>query len=350
MKVLHQDALALATQLLTDRGAPTAHAVLQASALLEAELKGHPSHGLQRLPRLLLRVECGLANPRAAGLSEWHTSSVLSVDGERGLGPVIAMAALRQLEQRVVSTGIAMAAIRNNNHLGMLAWYVERAAKNGCIGIALSSSEALVHPHGGTRAMLGTNPLAIAVPTAGQPLVLDLATSTVSMGKIHHHAANGKPLGEGWARNELGQPTTDATHAKRGAIAPFGGAKGYGIGIALELMVAAIAQSALAPDIRGTLDAEAVCNKGDVLIVIQPASASGLGHRLEAYLDAVRASPPDEPGCPVRVPGDGAAQRHAQLLRDGFDVPSALWNELQALAKAPSMSLTPPPLHQGQQQ
>lgn len=345
MKVFHQDAMALATRLLTDRGALKDHAVLQAGALIEAELKGHPSHGLQRLPRLLSRIERGLANPHTAGLSEWRTDSVLSVDGERGLGPVVAMAALQQLEQRVLSTGIAMAAIRNNNHLGMLAWYVEHAAESGCIGIALSSSEALVHPHGGTRAMLGTNPLAIAVPTAGQPLVLDLATSTVSMGKIHHHAVNGQPLCEGWARDDLGQPTTDAARAKHGAIAPFGGAKGYGIGIALELMVAAIAQSALAPDIRGTLDSDAVCNKGDVLIVIQPPSAPGLGNRLEAFLQAIRASPAAEAGYTVRVPGDGAAQRRTQLLREGFDVRPELWDELQALAKSPSISPSSPALH-----
>ncbi len=347
MNATAQQATALATRLLTQRGVPQGHAAVQAGVLVEAELKCHPSHGLQRLPRLLARIERGLADPLAQGTGHWRSAAVLEVDGERGLGPVVALHALRQLGERVADTGIALAAIRNSNHLGMLAWYVEQVAASGRIGIALSSSEALVHPHGGTRAMLGTNPLAIAVPTAAQPLVLDLATSTVSMGKIHHHAATGRPIPEGWARDAEGRATTDAARARHGAIAPFGGAKGYGIGMAVELLVAALAGSALAPEVRGTLDAESICNKGDVLIVIDTASAPDLAGRLAAYLDAVRDSPRADPAEPVRVPGDGAAARRAEALRDGFAIDPRLWRELQALALDTPPSSPPTTTHQG---
>lgn len=350
VSVTAQEATTLGIRLLTQRGAPLEHAALQAGVLIEAELKGHPSHGLQRLPRLLARIERGLADPCSGGVGRWRSAALLEVDGERGLGPVVAMQALRQLQERAASTGIALAAIRNSNHLGMLAWYVEQVAAGGRIGIALSSSEALVHPHGGTRAMLGTNPLAVAVPTAGQPLVLDLATSTVSMGKIHHHAAAGRPIPAGWARDAKGRPTTDAAQAKGGAIAPFGEAKGYGIGMAVELLVAALAGSALAPDIRGTLDAESVCNKGDVLIVIDTASAPDLADRLAGYLDAVRNSPRADLAEPVRVPGDGAAARRARSLREGFAVAPRLWSDLQALAHAPASSTSSSSTSQGQAQ
>ena len=262
MQISNWGSLALVRSLLAQRGTPERYAALQADVLVEAELKGHPSHGLQRLPRLLARMDRGLLNPSASGQSHWRSDAVLVVEGEQGLGPVVAMQALHQLHQRAASTGIALAAIRNSNHLGMLAWYVEHIAARGCIGIVFSSSEALVHPHGGTRAFLGTNPFAIAVPTAGRPLVLDASTSMVSMGKIHHYAASGRPLPEGWARDREGHPTTDAARAMHGAIAPFGGAKGYGLGIAIELLIAALAGSALAPNVRGTLDADALCNKG----------------------------------------------------------------------------------------
>ena len=298
----------------------------------------------------------------ATGSSRWRSDAVLEIDGGRGLGPVVAMNALHLLGQRVASSGIALAAIHNSNHLGMLAWYVEQVAALGHIGIALSTSEALVHPHGGTRAMLGTNPLAIAVPTAARPLVLDLATSTVSMGKVHHHARNGRPLPEGWARDADGHPTTDAERAKSGAIAPFGGAKGYGIGMAIELLVAAgvdviVVDTAHGHSAgvlnRGTLDAEAVCNKGDVLMVISAASAPHIAQQLAGYLDAVRASPAAAQDCPVRVPGDGAAERRAHSLHNGFDISPALWAELQALTRsAPASPASPasPSTHQGQQQ
>jgi L-2-hydroxycarboxylate dehydrogenase (NAD+) len=332
VKISEQEATQLASALMRQRHTPEAHAALQARVLIDAELKGHPSHGLQRLPRLLARIERGLLNPQTEGASHWRSDAVLEVDGQQGLGPVVAIAALGRLGERVDASGIALAAVRNGNHLGMLAWYVERVAAEGRIGIAMSSSEALVHPHGGTRAMLGTNPIAIAVPTAGRPLVLDLATSIVSMGKIHHHAATGRRIPEGWARDIDGCATTDPERAKLGAIAPFGGAKGYGIGLAVELLVAAVAGSALAPDIRGTLDAEAACNKGDVLIVIAPSSAPALAQRLAAYLEAVRNSAPAEPAQPVRAPGDGAARRRDRSQREGFEIAPRLWAELNDLA------------------
>lgn len=336
MKITGQAAAALAANLLEERKALPSHAFLQAHVLVEAELKGHPSHGLQRLPRILARIERGLIDPTTEGASHWRSEAVLDVDGLMGLGPVVAVGALERLLERAASTGIALAAIRNSNHLGMLAYYVEKVAARGHIGIAMSSSEALVHPYGGTRAMLGTNPIAIAVPTAERPLVLDLATSTVSMGKIHHYAANAMPIPEGWARDADGLPTTDAARAKLGSIASFGGAKGYGLGIAIELLVAALAGSALAPDIRGTLDADFVCNKGDVLIAIDSRSASDLLDRLAAYLDLVRGSPSADPGQPVSVPGDGAVRRRERALGEGFEIDPRLWAELNALSLSSS--------------
>lgn len=337
----------LATRLLEERGAPVANARLQAAVLVEAELKGHPSHGLQRLPRTLTRIERGLIDPTAAGTGQWRAEAVLDIDGQTGLGPVVAMAAIEQLRSKVATSGVALAAIRNSNHLGMLAYYVEQLAGHGLIGIAMSSSEALVHPFGGTRAMMGTNPVAIAVPTADRPLVLDLATSTVSMGKIHHHAANAMPIPQGWARDTEGNPTTDARLAMHGAIAPFGDAKGYGLGIAVELLVAALAGSALAPDVRGTLDADFPCNKGDVIIAINPAGGKSSLERLAAYMSLVRQSPPADPERPVGIPGDGARHRRDLALRTGFTISPRLWSELNALSLSPRPGLTPPIAFEG---
>lgn len=339
MLVRRDEALEIAVSALEGRGAPAAHARLQAEVLVEAELKGHPSHGLQRLPRLIKRIDNGVLDPTSSGRARWRGSSLLEVDGGMGFGPVVACAALDELRERVESTGIAIAAIRNSNHLGMLAYYVERLAGSGLAGIALSSSEALVHPFGGTRAMLGTNPLAIAVPTANRPLVLDFATGLVSMGKIHHHAANDMPIPDGWARDANGRPTTDASMAKHGAIAPFGGAKGYGLGIAIELLVAALAGSALAPDIHGTLDADAVCNKGDILIAMTVNAGDAILGQLSDYLNLVRHSPAADPDRPVAVPGDGASARRDKALRDGFDISPRLWDELTALSEHSSALL-----------
>lgn len=328
----------LATRLLREKGTPRDHASLQAQVLVDAELKGYPSHGLQRLPRLLLRIERGLVDPMATGDFAWRSDAVLDGDGQNGLGPVIAFNALQKLRERASTTGVAVAAIRNANHLGMLAYYVEHTAHDGFIAIALSSSEALVHPHGGKKALLGTNPVAIAVPAGnGSPLVVDLATSTVSMGKVHHFAAIGKPLQVGWAKDAKGQPTTDAKLARDGSLAPFGGAKGYALGLAFELIVAAVAGSALAPDAAGTLDAERFCNKGDVFILIEVRRSSDVSKRLAAYLDTIRTCAPDDEERPVIVPGDGARLRKARARRDGIEIDPNLLATLKG-APAPNSS------------
>ncbi|KHJ55217.1 dehydrogenase [Aureimonas altamirensis] len=322
----------LAATSLKRHGAPQDNASLQADLLIEAELRGLPSHGVQRLPRLLSRIDRGLADPQTTGIGVWSRQGFLSVDGKRGLGPVVMMAAMRELEGALAAGGVAIAAIRNANHIGMLAYYVEAAAQAGSIGIVMSSSEALVHPYGGTQAMLGTNPLAAGIPTAGEPFILDLATSVVSMGKIHNHALRGTAIPSEWAVDAQGRPTTDPEAAKAGAIAPFGGAKGYGLGLMIELLVAALAGSHTAPDVRGTLDDIHPANKGDILILVDPAAGGGSASALTAYLDSLRASRPADPAQPVVIPGDGSRKRRTETAARGIDVPDELLQTLSALA------------------
>lgn len=334
MRVAESDLRRLATGLLEERGAPPKVAWLQADLLIEAELRGLPSHGLQRLPRLLARIDRGLADPSATGTHQWRGRALLEVDGQRALGPVAVMTAFKALLPAIEDSGLALAAIRDANHIGMLAYYAEQAARRGLIGILLSTSEALVHPFGGTEAMLGTNPIAIGIPTGEAPFVLDLATSLVSMGKIHNYALRGESLLQGWAVDVDGNPTTDAEAAKSGAIAPFGDAKGYGLGLAFELLVAALAGSDLAPEIHGTLDTTHPANKGDVLILIDPGADERTITRLAAYLDALRCSRPVDIDRPITVPGDGMRTRRSAALRDGIDVPEALLNELRTLQPA----------------
>ena len=312
-------------------GSPAAS--IQTDLLIEAELRGLPSHGLQRLPRLVARLRAGLAHPAASGRILGARGGVCTIDGQRGLGPVVMMRALQDLSRVVESQGVALAAIRNANHIGMLAYYAEAATARGLIGIVLTTSEALVHPFGGTEAMLGTNPIAIGIPTDGAPFLLDLATSRVSMGKIHHHALTGTPIPEGWAVDAEGRATTDPEAGKGGAIAPFGEAKGYGLGLAVELLVAMMAGSAFAPEVGGTLDATEVANKGDILILIDPVAGEGRAAALSAYLDRLRDSRPADPSRPVAVPGDGMRARRAKALSEGIELPDALHDEIRSLAE-----------------
>ncbi|MEM6713164.1 MAG: Ldh family oxidoreductase [Pseudomonadota bacterium] len=319
------------TAALINAGVNRPAAEIQVSALLAAELKGHASHGLLRLPRLVRRIRHGVANPNSTGKHQWVGRSLLQVDGGHGLGPVVAQHAIDALTDRLDDNGIALAAISKSNHIGMLAYYAERMARNGQIAIILSTSEALVHPYGGRYAMLGTNPIAIGVPAGERPFVLDMATSKVSMGKIHHYSDTGQTLDVGWALDGDGNPTTDATAAKAGAIAPFGGPKGYALGLAFEVLVGALTQSALGTDVVGTLDSDKICNKGDLIFAIKPHSGAASAS-IERYLDAVRSTPAIEPGDKVSVPGDRSAAREAEILENGITLPAQLAAELRALS------------------
>jgi len=327
-----KDCTGAAQTALEAAGVPPEAARLQVDLLLDAELRGVPSHGFLRLERIIDRIGNGVANPRTRGVHHWRSASFLSVDGQQGLGPVVAQYAADVLAGRARQNGVAVAAIANNNHIGMLAWHAEAIAEAGLVSIMLTTSEALVHPFGGTRALLGTNPIAIGVPTADGPFVIDLATSLVSMGEIHDHAHRGADLPAGWALDAAGQPTTDAQAAKAGAIAPFGAAKGYALGLAFELLVTALTGAALGREVRGTLDAVHPSNKGDVLILIDP--LSGQGAALAAYLATIRQTPPMAGFEHVLIPGERGRARKAERLAAGLELADAVWTTMQRLRDA----------------
>ncbi|BBX74693.1 Ldh family oxidoreductase [Mycobacterium shinjukuense] len=315
-------------EVLTAYGALEGDAHVQARNLVEGDLRGQHSHGIQRLGVLVGRIRNGVLTPRAAPRQEWQTGAVLRVDGDRGFGPVVAFSAVQAIIDRAETTGVALAAIGNANHLGILAPYVEKMAAAGMVGIALTTSEALVHAWGGAAAMVGTNPIAIAAPTGpgSEPVVLDMSTGSVSMGKILSYAQRGEPIPLGWAVGPSGEPTTDAGLAARaGAISPFGGAKGYALGITVGAVVAAVTGTALGRDIRGTLDETSHCNKGDLLICISP-HVLGSSHLLPAigtYLNQVRASAVGAD--PVTVPGDRARACRQHRLRNGIPLHPNVW-------------------------
>jgi LDH2 family malate/lactate/ureidoglycolate dehydrogenase len=316
-------------------GASRADAIDQANMLVEADLRGHASHGARRLPVLVKRLNAGLMQSAVRAVHEWTAPGALAVDGRRGLGPVVARGALAAAIERAHDQGVVVATIRNSGHLGMLAPYLETMVAAGCAGVALTISEALVHPWGGVRAMVGTNPIGIGIPTGGDPLILDMSTSAVSMGKIIDHAARQEPIPLGWAVDSTGTPTIEATAAVGGAVSPFGGAKGYALGVALEALVALLSGSALGTDVRGTLDTEHPATKGDVFIVFS-VTALGLGSHLAAiadYLRLVRASGNEGS---VTVPGDRARIVRARREREGIPLPADLWDHIIRMSKGMS--------------
>ena len=334
----HQEIEAVCMAALLGAGVPREHAKQQFSLLMEAELRGYASHGLLRLPRVIERIGNKVVDPLQKGAMSWRGTAFLDVDGMQGLGPVVASKALELVGHRARETGVAVAAIRNCDHLGMLGWYAEKVAAQGQILLAFTISEALVHPWGGRKAMLGTNPIAIGIPAVPEPFVVDMATSVVAMGKIHDHSIREEPIPPDWALDAAGNPTTDATAAKDGAIAPFGGAKGYALGLAFEVLVGSLTACALGTAVKGTLDSTNACNKGDLFVVIEP--QEGSAKTVSAFLDEIRQSPASDADRPVRVPGDRAASLRDR--RAGGDIPVSpeIWERLLGLADIDQQSLS----------
>lgn len=325
---------AVIAEALVRHGATPDDADLQAATLVEGDLRGHASHGIRRLPVLAERLRAGVSVSGVELGLEWRTDSALVVDGRRVLGPVAAHRALDLILERAATTGIAMASIRGAGHVGMLAPYLERIVATGNAGLAFTVSEALVHPWGGTTAMVGTNPIGVGIPTEREPFILDMSTAEVSMGKILDHAGRGEPIPLGWAIDADGNPTTDATAAAQGAVSPFGGPKGYALGLALEALVGVLAGSAFGRDVHGTLDVEHPPTKGDLFVVfsLEALGASGSLAGLTRYFDAVRES---GGSAPVAVPGDRARAERAARNTAGIPLDAAVWERALALRNGP---------------
>lgn len=332
--VAHDTVINCACDALVRAGAPADRAAVQAAHLVEADLRGHASHGVQRLRVLVDRMANGVLVPGGPITIRREVPAFLAVDGGDGFGPVVAYRVLAAAATAAATTGVAVAAVRRSGHLGILAPYAEWSAARRLVAVITTTSEPLVHPWGGSEALVGTNPLSIGVPGEPVGLTLDMATSLVPMGRIIHHERRGVPLEPGWALDRSGRPTTDPTAARAGALTPFGGPKGAGLGVALEVLVGGLSATALGRDVSGTLDPSEPCTKGDLFVVIDLArcGVADLPARVGAYLDEVRRSRPIGGDRTVSIPGERASARRTRSREEGITLTDETRRDLEELS------------------
>jgi len=227
-------------------GVPADEAQVVADSLIGANLAGHDSHGVIRIPQYLKAIADDLLKP-GVPLSILHqTAAVLVCDGQWGSGQVQAHRLLQHLVQLARTVGLAAGTLKNCGHIGRLGEYGEAAAAQGFAFLATVNNHGFgraVAPPGGTQGRIGTNPLCLAVPTAGgNPVVLDIGTSVCAEGKVRVQFNKGEPVPEGWLLDAAGRPTTDPGvlyREPRGTILPLGAAqayKGFGIGLLLDML------------------------------------------------------------------------------------------------------------------
>ena len=311
------------------------HATITASRLVEADMRGRSGHGLIRLAAYVERIRAGGINLRPDIAVTHETPVSAQVDGDNGLGQVVMTKATEIAIAKASTSGVAWVGTVHSNHAGAAGLYAEMAADAGLVGLYFAVANANgMPPWGGTEPLLGTNPIAIAMPTKRTPFVLDIATTATSHGTIKVHAREGKPMPEGWVADAAGNPITDARRAGEGFLLPMGGYKGSGLTIAIGLLAGVLNGAAFGADVVDhRRDLSTPTNTGQAILVLRPdlfRPADEVLADLTRHLDALRGSRSGN-GQPVRLPGDEAARVQADSQANGVPVPDHLAKELHEL-------------------
>ncbi len=333
---------AIASSLLRAIGTPETAADRVAQHLVDANLSGHDSHGILRIEQYFEHALDGLVQPAAAPevLKEGPTTAL--VDGHFTWGPVVGDFATEVALAKAKEHGIGMVSVRRCYHLGRVGVYPEKAALDGFLGVAFCNvhGSARVAPWGGTERRLPTNPIAFAVPTRDQPIVVDFATSAVAEGKVRLANKKGEPVPEGWVYDAEGRWTNDpATLYTDGSLAPLGGDqghKGYALSVAMDLFGGLLsgAGSALLTKTYGN---------GLLLQVIDPTLFTERGEYYDKIDDyaAYLKSASRRPGVDqVLLPGDIERRRTQERTQSGLDVPNEVWKMLVRLGDEFNVNVT----------
>ncbi len=275
---------------MTTEGAGVAVAVLVAS-----DARGIESHGVARLPQYVRLIDAGVLDAAATPAIEREGATTALIDVHNGMGQVAGDYVMRLAIAKARAHDVGVVAVRNSNHFGIAGYYAMLALEHDLIGLALTNSSPLVAPTGGRRPMIGTNPIAVAIPTGDdQPFVLDMATSTVPVGRLEVYARKGLPLRPGWAIDAASNETRDAAAGRAGALLPLGGTaetggyKGYGLGVLVDLLTGVLAGGLYGPLIAGLWDATAPSDLGHFFLALNPAAFGPLDHFHERARDLIQ--------------------------------------------------------------
>ena len=269
------------------------------------------------------------------------------MDGDNGLGPVVASRAMDAALDLAAQHGTGFVGVRNSNHFGPAAYYVEKAVARGCIGFAISNAPPNMAPFGGRLRFLGTNPVAVGIPAGDEaPLIFDAATSVVARGKIIVAAHAKEPIPEGWAIDPDGYPTTDAQLALAGAVLPFGGPKGSAISFIIDILCGVMTGAAFASHLTTLEDLSSVQNVGHVVAAVRTdlfLPAGDFSARMDAILRMLKASPP-APGAGGRVlvPGEIELANERRNVALGIELRPAIAAQLSDLGTELGVAFPPP--------
>jgi LDH2 family malate/lactate/ureidoglycolate dehydrogenase len=309
------------TRVLTTLGVPGEDAALVADSLVQADLWGHQSHGLLRLPWYAARLRSGAMRAVTEPVVLSDTGPLVLLDGRDGIGQVLTEHARRLAVERARTHGVGVVGVRDSNHFGTAMYATRRAAREGFVAVLTTNASPAMAPWGGREKRLGTNPWSIAAPGPdGRVVAVDIANTAVARGKIYLARSRGEPIPETWALTADGAPTTDPAEGVLGVILPMAGHKGYAISFLVDVLSGALTGSAVGTGVHGPYEAEERSRCGHLLLVLDPdafGDRAGYEARVRQLVDEVRSVPLAQGFEEVFYPGEVEDRAEAANLAAG---------------------------------
>ncbi|KAK4112935.1 Malate/L-lactate dehydrogenase [Canariomyces notabilis] len=272
IRVKHEDAEAFVIELLEASGLSRKSAEIVANGLVQADLRGVESHGINRIPSYLARIRNGVLSPKAEPAVNQLTPVVAQVDGSNGFGFCAAHLAMETAISMARTFGIGMVSVKHSNHFGMSAWIVRQATDAGMMSLVFTNSSPALPIWGGKSQLMGVSPIACGAPGGDKsiPFILDMAPSVAARGKIYKALRRGEKIPSDWALDEDGKPTDDPEHALKGVMLPMGGPKGSALAIMMDVFSGVLSGSAFAGGVTGPYDMSKPGDVGHFIVAIKP--------------------------------------------------------------------------------
>lgn len=319
-------------------GLPAADAAKVADLMARADQQGSDGHGIIRLPQYVKRIRAGGMNLRPDIRVVAEKPAMALVDGDNGMGHLVVSYATELAMKKAAESGVAWVGTRSSNHAGPASLYARMPVERGMISLYFAVGNANhLPPWGGMTMLLSTNPIAVGIPAGTEPpIVLDMASTVSSYGKVKAKAKRGETLPEGWMMDRSGQPLLDPKRSDEGFLLPIGGYKGYGLALVIGLLAGTLNGAAMGTQVVDfNKDHVSKTNTGQSILVIDPRAFGDLEH-FKAAVDAVirdlRAAE-RLPGVErIWMPGEQSHHKRLRYGAEGVPVAQGLINELDQLA------------------
>jgi LDH2 family malate/lactate/ureidoglycolate dehydrogenase len=320
-------------------GVPGDDAAVVADSLVQADLWGHSSHGLLRLPWYVARLRSGAMRAVTDPGVLTDTGPLVLLDGRDGIGQVLTDRARVLATDRARQHGVGVVGVRDSNHFGTAMWFTRRAARDGFVAVLTTNASPAMAPWGGREKRLGTNPWSIAAPGPdGRVVAVDIANTAVARGKIYLAQSRGESIPESWALTADGAPTTDPAEGVLGVVLPMAGHKGYAIAFMMDVLSGALTGSAVGTGVHGPYEPEARSGCGHLFLALDPdafGDRAGFDARVRQLVDEARSTPLAQGSDAVFSPGEVEDRAEAANLAAGGAVLARdALAELQRLAVA----------------